>query len=234
MPRRDEFGKLGRAFNSMADEVAFSQNQLLKLNAELEDRVLQRTNDLELANDRLREMAVRDSLTGLYNRRHLGELLERLSAEATRYETDLTCMMVDLDNFKRVNDSLGHHTGDLLLQLAARVVLASIRESDVAIRYGGDEFVVLLPRTSPGEARASAERVLTNFRTDLMRELPEANITSLSIGLASREHDQPSDVMELVNLADEALYLAKAGGKNRITILRPAAAEAQERQGAHE
>lgn len=229
MSRRDEFGKLGRAFNSMADEVACSQNQLLELNAELEDRVLQRTNDLESANDRLREMAVRDSLTDLYNRRHLSELLDRLSAEAMRYGTDLTCMMVDLDNFKRVNDSLGHHTGDRLLQLAARVVLASIRDSDVAIRYGGDEFVVLLPRTSPGEARASAERMLTNFRTELMREIPEANITSFSIGLASRERDQPSDVMELVNLADEALYLAKAGGKNRITILRPAAAESRER-----
>jgi diguanylate cyclase (GGDEF)-like protein len=226
--RRDEIGELTRTFNSMADELASSHNQLVKLNAELEDRVLRRTMAMEEANVKLRQMAVRDSLTGLYNRRHFGELLERLFAEAARYGTDITCMMVDLDNFKRVNDSLGHHAGDRILQLAALVINTSIRESDVAVRFGGDEFVVLLPRTAPGDARASAERMLTNFRTELMKEVPEANITSLSIGLASREHDQPTEAIELVNLADEALYLAKAGGKNRITVLRPTATTAKE------
>jgi diguanylate cyclase (GGDEF)-like protein len=221
--RRDELGELNEAFNGMADELAGSHNQLVKLNAELEDRVLQRTTSLEEANGQLRDMAVRDSLTGLYNRRHFSELIERLFAEATRYQTDLTCLMLDLDNFKRVNDSLGHQTGDRLLQMTAEVIRESVRESDIPVRFGGDEFVVLLPRTSSADARSLAERMLRNFRDVLAKEVPEANIASLSIGLASREEDQPMQAMDLVHLADEALYLAKAGGKNRITVLRPGA-----------
>lgn len=220
--RRDEIGQLAATFNGMADKLALSQQALIKLNTELEDRVIQRTTALEEANVRLREMASHDSLTGLYNRRHFNELLGQFFAEASRYKTDLTCMMMDLDNFKRVNDTLGHNTGDILLQLTADVIKGSIRESDVAVRYGGDEFIVLLPRTSPDDARASAERILDMFRCELVKRLPEASIVTLSIGLASREKDQPNEAIQLVNLADEALYLAKAGGKNRITVVRPA------------
>ncbi|MFH1418289.1 MAG: diguanylate cyclase [Planctomycetota bacterium] len=221
---RTEIGNLARSFNSMADELANSHGKLVKLNAELEDRVMQRTRELEEANRQLSEMAVRDSLTGLFNRRHFNNLLTQLFAEARRYQTDLTCMMLDLDNFKQANDSLGHHTGDQLLQMAALAIVKTIRESDVAVRYGGDEFVVLLPQTSPVDARALAERLLRQFRTDLVNDMPQANIVTLSIGLASREKDQPKTAVDLVNLADEALYLAKAGGKNRITVVRPVAA----------
>jgi len=219
--RRDEIGELGRAFNGMADQLARSHNQLVRLNAELEDRVLQRTTDLEEANQQLREMASRDSLTGLYNRRHFNDMLSHYFAEARRYNTDLTCMMIDLDNFKRVNDTMGHQTGDELLRLTADIIHSSIRQSDLAVRYGGDEFAVLLPQTSPTDARASAERILSRFRVELAEKLPEAGIASLSIGLVSRDQDRPDSAVELVNLADEALYLAKAGGKNRITVARP-------------
>ena len=118
-------------------------------------------------------------------------------------------------------------TGDKLLQLTANVIQRCIRESDVAVRYGGDEFVVLLPQTSPDEARASAERVLTLYRKELGEELPEANIASMSIGLASRQEGRPTEAMNLVQLADEALYLAKAGGKNRIMVVRPPIADTE-------
>jgi diguanylate cyclase (GGDEF)-like protein len=209
----------------MADELASSHDKLVKLNAELEDRVMKRTTALEAANVRLREMAARDALTGLYNRRHFNDLLGQLFAESTRYHSDLTLMMLDLDNFKRVNDTLGHQVGDQLLRMTADVILQCIRESDVAVRYGGDEFIVLWPQTSPEEARASAERILARFREELTRALPEAGIASLSIGVASRRADEPTEPMHLVQLADEALYLAKAGGKNRITVLQPVATD---------
>ena len=224
--RRDEIGQLTMTFNMMADKLACSHNKLVELNAELEDRVTKRTMALEEANARLREMAARDALTGLYNRRHFNDLLGQLFAESTRYHSDLTLMMLDLDNFKRVNDTLGHQTGDKLLRMTADVILQCIRESDVAVRYGGDEFIVLWPQTSPEEARASAERILARFRKELIKEIPEANIASLSIGVASRRADEPAEPMHLVQLADEALYLAKAGGKNRITVLQPVAADA--------
>jgi diguanylate cyclase (GGDEF)-like protein len=226
--RRDEIGELTRSFNSMADELASSHNQLVKLNAELEDRVLQRTTELEKANEQLAEMAARDSLTGLFNRRYFGNLLTQVFAEATRYDTDLTCMMLDLDNFKKVNDSLGHQTGDRLLQLTANVIRETVRDSDVAVRYGGDEFVIMLPQTSLIDAQSFAERLLARFRVELMRELPEAIVSSLSIGLASRGEHHPISAMDLVKLADEALYLAKAGGKNRITIVSAARASGDE------
>jgi diguanylate cyclase (GGDEF)-like protein len=219
--RRDELGELCAAFNSMAERMQASHDSLLKQSEELEDRVAERTDALEKANRQLQEAAARDSLTGLYNRRHFNDVLGQLFAESTRYRTDLTCMMIDLDNFKHVNDSLGHQTGDRLLQLVAEIIRRSVRESDVAVRYGGDEFAVILPRTAPDEARTSAERLLDSFRREVVAQLPEASIASLSIGVASRHQDHPSSSADLINLADEALYLAKAGGKNRITVLRP-------------
>lgn len=224
--RGDEIGDLAIAFNGMADALEESHGNLTRLNSELEERVKKRTEALEQANRRFRELAARDSLTGLYNRRHFNDLLTQLFAESMRYHTDLTCMMIDLDNFKRVNDSLGHQVGDNLLRMTAKVIQQSIRIADVAVRYGGDEFVVLLPQTSPEDARASAERIINGFRAELTNNLPEASIASLSIGLASRANDQPQESMQLVQLADEALYLAKAGGKNRITVVQPVAATA--------
>ncbi len=216
-----EIADLKRAFNGMADQLNGSHEKLVKLNAELEDRVRERTLDLERANMRLAEMASRDSLTGLYNRRHFNDVLAQLFAEAARYNTEITCMMLDLDNFKQVNDTLGHHMGDQLLQITSEVLLACIREADVPVRYGGDEFAVLFPRTTPAEATASAERILTRFKRELLRRMPDAHFVSLSVGLASREDNLPATCIELVHLADEALYKAKAAGKNQIKSIRP-------------
>lgn len=219
--RNDEIGELAESFNVMADQIATTHKKLTQLNIELEDRVFKRTQALEDANQRLREMAARDSLTGLYNRRHFNDLLNQLFAESSRYDTNLTCVMIDLDNFKHVNDSLGHQAGDDLLRLTSNVIQRSVREADVPIRYGGDEFCVLMPQTSPDEARTSAERILESFLADVERDMPSASIATLSIGLASRQGREPRSADALVQLADEALYLAKAGGKNRITVVQP-------------
>jgi len=221
LTRRDEIGELARTFDLMADHVQDAHDKLVGLNEDLEERVRQRTEALEEANERLRDMAARDSLTGLYNRRHFNDFLGQLFSEVERYGGTLTCMMIDLDNFKQVNDSLGHKAGDELLRLTASVIERSIREADVAVRYGGDEFVVLMPQTTTKEARSSAERILTRFISDIEADMPEASIATLSIGLANQAGPAPGKPMDLVQLADEALYLAKSGGKNRITILEP-------------
>ncbi|MFQ5424005.1 MAG: diguanylate cyclase [Phycisphaerae bacterium] len=206
-------------------EKALALLEIKTTNRRLGQEIALRNAELERLNAKLRDMTTRDSLTGLYNRRHFRELLSRLYSEAQRYNTDLTCMMIDMDSFKRVNDSLGHQTGDRLLELLAAVIRESIRESDVPVRYGGDEFVVLLPRTTPDEARASAKRILGKYRSRAERLLPEFSTATLSIGLASRDHDQPPTAESLVRLADEALYLAKAGGRDRIMVVRPMTVE---------
>jgi diguanylate cyclase len=221
LKRRDELGDLAGSFNAMADQIAATHHKLVRLNSELEARVLIRTQALEDANQQLKDVAARDSLTGMYNRRHFNDLLTQIFAESSRYGSDLSCMMIDLDNFKEVNDTLGHQAGDDLLRLTASVIERSIRDADVAVRYGGDEFIVLLPQTNPTEARASAQRILDIFRSDVDRDMPSASIATLSIGLASRQGEEPRDGDALVQLADEALYLAKAGGKNRITVVQP-------------
>jgi diguanylate cyclase (GGDEF)-like protein len=206
--RRDEIGRLAEAFNRMADQHQQTHERIVRLNAELEKRVAQRTQQL-------RELAAREPLTGLFNRRHFGEMLERRFAEALRYETDLSCLMIDLDHFKAVNDEFGHHIGDEVLQITANTITAQLRTSDVPSRYGGDEFVVLLPQTDGDRARVLAERIVERFVDELARLLSNVHVT-MSIGIASLPAAEVHNADQLVRLADQALYEAKSRGKNRI------------------
>src|SRR3990172_2296320 len=129
--RRDEIGRLAATFNLMADQHQQTHERIVRLNAELEERVAYRTQQL-------RELASREPLTGLYNRRHFNEMLERRFAEAVRYGTDLSCLMIDLDEFKAANDAFGHQVGDELLILTAGTIVGQLRTADLAARYGGD------------------------------------------------------------------------------------------------
>ncbi len=211
--RRDEIGQLAVAFNIMADELCRSQNKLLKLNAELEDRIRRRTGQL-------RELAARDPLTGLYNRRSFNEELTRRFAEAGRYGSDLSVVMMDLDDLKQINDMSGHRSGDRLLILAANTISDELRASDMAARFGGDEFTVLLPRTGAGEAAHLAKRIGTRFRENCARRMPEAT-AGLSGGVASLGKTGADDPEALLAAADRALYEAKEAGKNRVAEAGP-------------
>ena len=203
--RADEIGSIRAAFNRMADQHQSNHEHLVRLNAELEERVAQRTRQL-------RELASREPLTGLYNRRRFNEILEQQFAEASRYGTDLTCLMIDLDNFKEVNDGFGHPAGDRLLLLTAQTVTSQLRTADVAARYGGDEFVVLLPQTDAERARVLAERISEKLALELGHQMPKVRV-SLSIGIASLRQLKVDDPATLVHSADAALYQAKDAGK---------------------
>lgn len=203
----DEFGQVAHAFNGMADQVTRTQRALLELNAELERRVAQRTRDLE-------EQAARDPLTGLYNRRHFGEVITREFAAAERYGSDLTCLMFDVDHFKIINDRYGHRTGDSILIALAQAISAEQRGSDVAARFGGDEFILLLPQTTSAQASVLADRIMSRFAENAAAAVPGVKAT-LSIGVASLGTTRARSSEALMHEADVALYAAKEGGRNR-------------------
>jgi diguanylate cyclase (GGDEF)-like protein len=208
--RNDEIGELAKAFHGMAEELGRKHQEIIALNADLEERVQRRTRQL-------RELASREPLTGLYNRRHFNEVLAARFAEAVRYGSDLSCVMMDLDDFKSVNDRFGHHIGDELLVLASLTVSSQLRAADLAARYGGDEFIVLLPQTEADRAQVLAERITDKFAQDLAEKLPHIR-TSLSIGIVSLADSAAESPDDLLRAADEAMYRAKARGKSRIIM----------------
>jgi diguanylate cyclase (GGDEF)-like protein len=204
---RDEIGQLARTFNSMADQVARTQSDLLELNADLERRVAQRTRDLQ-------EQAARDPLTGLYNRRYFGEVITREFAAAERYGSDLTCLMFDVDRFKDINDRYGHRMGDKVLIALGESISAELRTADVAARFGGDEFILLLPQTAADQAAVLADRIVARFAEHVAESAPGVTAT-LSIGVASLRTTRSRSSEALIHEADVALYAAKEGGRNR-------------------
>jgi diguanylate cyclase (GGDEF)-like protein len=171
-----------------------------------------RQAELERANQKLQELSLRDPLTQLYNRRYL---MERLESELARVRRGrmLAVVMVDLDRFKRVNDDTGHARGDALLQELAQALARSVRETDVAGRYGGDEFVVILPDTDEAQAAKAAARLVEGIRAVGTRFDPERPVTA-SVGLAVARADD--DARGLLQRADRASYSAKSDGGDRV------------------
>jgi len=193
----------------------------LRLQAQLQDmlaEVRRKNAQLEASLERVRLMAATDHLTGLANRRWFGEELERRFSEAVRYGRDLTCCMCDLDHYKQLNDSLGHQVGDEVLILVADVVRSILRRSDLAGRYGGDEFVLLLPSTRCNEACEAGRRLREELTRRLADYPPAAQAVTLSIGIASLDADHPATADDLVCQADRALYAAKHAGRDRIVL----------------
>ena len=159
--------------------------------------------------DLYQEMAIIDGLTGLYNRRHLDEVLTREIERAKRYRQPLALLMMDIDDFKKYNDTHGHLAGDKLLKDLAKLLLNAVRATDMIFRYGGEEFVVVLPRTFKQEAVEVAKRILNLEK----QKLP----ATISIGLAYFL-DEVLSKDELIAQADSALYQAKRLGKKQICL----------------
>jgi two-component system cell cycle response regulator len=178
---------------------------------------------LEETNAQLEQMAATDPLTGLYNRRHFGRVLEQLFAETIRYGKDLSCVMIDLDGYKQLNDTFGHQVGDQLLVMAGKVIAANMRRMDVAARYGGDEFILLIPHATGEAAAAVADRIRAEYRQSSGALLRRDGV-GMSIGVASAKCVSAATSEQLLAKADAALYQAKQAGRNRITIAETAAA----------
>jgi diguanylate cyclase (GGDEF)-like protein len=166
--------------------------------------------------EKLREQATLDALTGLYNRRHLNECLPRELHAALRRKSPISVAMLDLDHFKEFNDTFGHETGDVLLGEVGRLLRDNVRKSDIACRYGGEEFVVVFPDSSLADTRARVQKICALVKTLELRhgETPLGTVT-LSAGVAEAGV-HGATASEVLRAADEALYAAKQAGRDRV------------------
>lgn len=160
-------------------------------------------------------LAITDGLTQMHTRRHLGERFEEEFRRATLRQVPLSVLMIDVDHFKKVNDQYGHLTGDMLLRAMARIILEHIREIDIAGRYGGEEFCLLLLDTDKPGALVVAERIREAIHAKGIKAYDAAIRVSVSIGVSSLP-DDAAKVEELLDKADWALYRAKRSGRNRV------------------
>ncbi|MCP4406537.1 MAG: sensor domain-containing diguanylate cyclase [Gammaproteobacteria bacterium] len=198
-----------------AAQVAVSIENAM-LNDELEARVEERTAKLAHANVKLQELAVIDFLTGIYNRRHFFDLAEKELARTRRYHRPLAIIMFDLDRFKQVNDQHGHLAGDQVLQSVVRRIRACVRVTDILGRYGGDEFVIMLPETPLYDAERIAERMHQTIAVQPI-EVGETKIAvTISVGITSMDEVESISLTAMIDRADQALYVAKQAGRNQI------------------
>jgi diguanylate cyclase (GGDEF)-like protein/PAS domain S-box-containing protein len=180
--------------------------------------------EINVLQKKLRVQAIRDPLTNLYNRRHLLEVLERELVRAEREDSRVSIILIDIDNFKKINDTYGHKAGDAALQYLADLFHAHIRGSDIACRYGGEEFVIVMPGIRPEAARKRVEHIRHEFLAQDLYGKGTAGQTTLSIGVASYP-DHGLRAEEVLNAADEAMYNAKSLGGNRTVIYKSSSRE---------
>jgi diguanylate cyclase (GGDEF)-like protein/PAS domain S-box-containing protein len=169
--------------------------------------------ELEEANDQLRKLAVTDELTGLRNRRSFEERLVMEFSMARRRKRELSVLLIDVDNFKTINDRFGHAAGDEVLRRLGTILRTTVRLPDLPARYGGEEFVVLLPESGEESAMGLARRVMQRVAAEDWDNEP----LTISVGMAAMNESLESGY-QLVELADEALYAAKRAGKNRVMV----------------
>jgi diguanylate cyclase (GGDEF)-like protein len=193
--------------------LEFSEMALLDSNAMLRSQLA----EIDRLHRQASDQANRDALTGLYNRRYLDSTLERELARCKREGRPLSLMMMDLDHFKQVNDTYGHQGGDEILKEIGALLASHARAGDIACRYGGEEFTLLLPNMPLDAAMERAEQLRAEFAAMAVRFGEFAIRSTLSIGIAVYpEHGKLPD--ELTQRADLALYRAKAEGRNRVVV----------------
>ena len=182
----------------------------------LQDELARRQGELAQMNERLLEISRVDALTGVANRRYLEERLDEMWEHAARLDEPLGCVMCDIDKFKSVNDTYGHQAGDAVLKQFAEILQREVREIDRVGRYGGEEFLVLLPGTVLDAAVTFAERVRTAVEAHTFAFDGGSIQRTVSCGVAAWPHPRVGSCEGLIRAADDALYVAKETGRNRV------------------
>ncbi|UOE79965.1 GGDEF domain-containing protein [Vibrio splendidus] len=207
------------ALNGLFEQVSERNKQLLHFNQLLEDKVEERTAELKRASKKLEELSLTDSLTHLPNRRSAFKQLALHWQDSKELGMPLVCIMIDADNFKRINDTSGHDAGDLVLQTLSRELKNTFRNDDIVCRLGGDEFLVICPNTDLKGGMHIAETARQKVSQLEVETSHQVWIGSISVGVAEITQEFGS-MNELVKAADESVYLAKNAGKNSVCSIQ--------------
>lgn len=194
-----------------------SQELLARVKVHLQLR--RHLKSLEDTNRLLYEKAVSDKLTGLFNKNYFQEIFEELFSKSLRTKTDISCLLFDLDHFKKINDTCGHDFGDYVLKTIGALVKNKIRCDDIAARFGGEEFVIILPSTSLDNAMVVAEKIRSLIEKHHFDYYGRQWSVTISIGVASFINNRPRTALDLLQKSDQALYLAKKSGRNLVCFL---------------
>ena len=206
MRSKDEIGRLAQSFNRMVLSLRETMASRDELTAEIEKR-----REIE---EELKVLSTVDELTQLYNRRAFNDFLAQMIVQAQRYNEPLSIAMLDFDHFKKINDRLGHTVGDSVLKQLAEIIQANIRASDVLARWGGEEFILLMPKIT----LADAARVMDRLRLLVADEdFVGGSTVTMSVGLTELRPGDGFD--DLLMRVDEAQYRAKASGRNNVQTI---------------
>lgn len=200
----DEIYAIQKSFNLMAEKLQITHNKINSYNKELEQKVHDRTLELE-------KISITDRLTGLFNRHKTDDVLENEIQRSSRFDSPFSLILIDIDNFKLVNDNYGHQIGDKVLIETANLLVDSIRNTDILGRWGGEEFLIIVPETQLEGALLVAETIRLKIEK---HKFPKINSLTISLGVSS--YKKEDTVSDLISRADSALYLSKENGKNQI------------------
>ena len=213
-----QFESRERHLKIAIEELRVARTELERFNTLLDSRVKERTKALEEANSMLEALSTTDALTGINNRRNFNEKLRYEYSRALRYRYPLSCIMFDIDFFKKVNDAHGHLFGDEVLKMIGKTLNEEMRFHDICARYGGEEFVILLPETTAVSALKVAEKLRNTIsKKSVEKDDISVNIT-ISSGIAELDTARMKQGNDLVEYADRAMYHAKKTGRNRSVV----------------
>ena len=221
----DEIAQLAWEYNRLHDALNHCEQLIEQNRCRHETHLWSQARDLNYEMRRLEKCSKTDALTGLSNRGHLDEKAQQMFINAKKNKSDLACIMIDIDNFKPVNDNWGHAVGDKVIAFTGKLLQAGTRNNDLCARFGGDEFILLLDNCPVRKANEISERLRQLFSREVVKLMPKkiadnpetkSIIPQLSIGLATLKQGRPKNTEKLMEMADIALYQAKEKGKNQV------------------